>query len=340
MNYIDYSVEDFALDAHFQLWVQYPDKVNSLFWQQWLKEHPEKLETVEQARHLILLFKFREDVPAAGVQEQVWERITASRLTREQGNVRQHRPESKWQAFGKWAAVAVLLLVSGLLVYLMSVDRSVLYTTGFGQSRNILLADGTTVILNANSTLKVSPNWWGWGVSREVHLDGEAFFKVVKKAGFGDKRFVVHTRKLDVEVLGTQFNVFSRERGSQVVLNSGRVKLDVNHVAPAGSILMKPGELVALDASAVEPVKKRVDPERYNDWTRKQWVMDGTTLLDVTDRLEETFGLSVSFGSQDIAQERMTGVISIENLDELLDALAKVNELQVRREGSRLLFER
>ena len=150
----------------------------------------------------------------------------------------------------------------------------------------------------------------------------------------------MHTEKVDVEVLGTHFNIFSRARGSQVVLNSGKVKLKLNRERQSGSILMKPGELVGLYEGMERPVKKNVDPERYNDWTRQQWIMDGTTLLEVTNRIQETFGLEVAFASRDIAQERMTGVISIEDLDDLLDALAKVNELQVKREGNRLLFER
>lgn len=326
------------MDSHFQRWVQCPGGEDDLFWQKWLSEHPEKRETVEQARSLILLFKFKEDIPAEGNQEEVWERITESRRAR--GTTRQLRPEGRWQPFRKWAAVAALLLVSGILFYLSRVDRTVSYHTDFGQHKSITLADGTSVIMNANSTLEVLPNWWGWGESREVRLTGEAFFKVAKKKGFGDKRFIVHTEKVDVVVLGTHFNVFSRARGSQVVLNSGRVKLQLNREGQPGSILMKPGELVGLYEGTENPVKKKVDPERYNDWTRQQWIMDGTTLREVTSRIEETFGLEVTFASPDIAQERMTGVISTENLDDLLDALAKVNELQVKREGDRLLFER
>ena len=326
------------MDSRFQRWVQYPGREETLFWQTWLSEHPEKRQTIEQARSLVLLFRFKEDIPAEGEQEEVWERITESRHA--PGTTRQFRLESRWQPFRKWAAVAALLLMSGILFYLLRVDRTVRYHTDYGQHRNVSLADGTTVIMNANSTLEVLPNWWGWGESREVRLTGEAFFKVAKKKGFGDKRFIVHTQKVDVVVLGTHFNVFSRARGSQVVLNSGRVKLQLNREGQSGSILMKPGELVGLYEGTENPVKKKVDPERYNDWTRQQWIMDGTTLREVTSRIEETFGLEVTFASPDIAQERMTGVISTENLDDLLDALAKVNELQVKREGVRLLFER
>ena len=326
------------MDSHFQRWVQCPGGEDDLFWQKWLSEHPEKRETVEQARSLILLFKFKEDIPAEGNQEEVWERITESRRAR--GTTRQLRPEGRWQPFRKWAAVAALLLVSGFLFYLLRADRTVRYHTDFGQHKSITLADGTSVLMNANSTLEVLPNWWGWGESREVRLTGEAFFKVAKKQGFGDKRFVVHTEKVDVVVLGTHFNVFSRARGSQVVLNSGRVKLELNREGQSGPILMKPGELVGIYEGSGSPVKMKVDPERYNDWTRQQWIMDGTTLREVTNRIEETFGIEVAFASPDIAQERMRGVISTENLDDLLDALAKVNELQVKREGNRLLFER
>ena len=72
MNYFDYSVEDFAMDSRFQRWVQCPCREDNFFWQTWLSEHPEKRQTIEQARTLVLLFKFKEDIPEEVDQEEVW----------------------------------------------------------------------------------------------------------------------------------------------------------------------------------------------------------------------------------------------------------------------------
>src|SRR5690606_15777064 len=108
-------------------------------------------------------------------------------------------------------------------------------TTGYGETRKINLPDGSLVVLNANSELKYESNWQQ-APMREVWLQGEAFFEVVKTTE--EKQFIVHTGSLDVEVLGTQFNVHNRHQKVQVVLSSGKVKLQP--LERQESLLMNP----------------------------------------------------------------------------------------------------
>ncbi|WP_224996268.1 FecR family protein [Cesiribacter sp. SM1] len=336
MQYKDYTAEAFALDTDFQQWVQQPTPARDQFWQQWLLEHPEQSAEVERARHLILLANFREHQPNAEEKEEVWNRIVE---TRSSAKVRKLEPPQKRQVWYAWAAAVAALISICTVFFLVQFNNPVRYTTGFGESRQVLLEDGSSVLLNANSSLEVLP-YWGLGPSRKVRLEGEAFFKVVKNKGAGDKKFTVHTKELDVQVLGTQFNVFSRPRKTQVVLNTGKVKLALKQSTGIQTIMMKPGELVELDASERTPLILEVNPALYNDWTRQEWILDNTTFGAVAAKLQETFGIEISFANPDIAQERMTGVVSTANLNELLDALATINKLEIQRNGERVVFTR
>ena len=97
------------------------------------------------------------------------------------------------------------------------------YKTAFGETRTVTLTDGSQVTLNANSSLRVPR--FGFGKrTRDVTLLGEADFSI--KHLPDDQRFVVQTDKnFEVVVLGTEFLVNTREKGTKVVLNKGKVRL-------------------------------------------------------------------------------------------------------------------
>ncbi|WP_460671009.1 FecR family protein [Larkinella ripae] len=336
MNFDDYSAEDFALNERFQRWVQQPDPDTERFWQDWLARHPDKQETITEARQLVALLNFREDQPAADEQAAVWNRLNTTRKPgfSEQVGVRPLWASRRWMG---WAAAMAGMVFLGTLLYFFNRPTSPQYHTEYGQTQTITLPDGSEVILNAHSNLKLATDWQE-GQTREVWLEGEAFFKVVQKQR--PSRFIVHTSDLNVEVLGTQFNVDSRKGATQVVLNSGQVKLELPQGADRKSIVMAPGELVEFSSRQKTLTKRTVKPERYSDWTSQQWILDNTSLREVADRLEKTFGLKVTFADPDIAQERMSGVVPAENLEDLIDALSTTNTLQISRDENQLYISR
>jgi transmembrane sensor len=160
------------------------------------------------------------------------------------------------------ASVVLVASVAGLLFHKQLVYQT--YTTTFGETRSIKLADGSSVRLNANSSLQVPR--WGFGRStREVVLAGEADFSVIHTPN--DQQFVVKTAKdFEVVVLGTEFTVFTRKRGARVVLNKGKVQLHYQENKVAKQVTMKPGDLVTLDPEnhiALKTLKQpQVNPAR------------------------------------------------------------------------------
>jgi len=209
--------------------------------------------------------------------------------------------------------------------------------TAYGEIRSVRLPDGSTVTLNANSTLRYRKALVR-GNLREVYLQGEAFFRV-RKAGQGNHpvKFVVHTGELDVEVLGTVFNVAARRARTQVVLQSGKVQLRLKEANKV--IAMQPGDLVAVSAESPEVEQKPVRPEQYASWQRREWLLHNAPLRELADKIEDTYGLTVVFADPAQAGLRLHGSFPSDDLAKLMQILSASTGLQIRREQNTLFIQ-
>jgi transmembrane sensor len=348
-HYADYSEEDFILDESFIEWFKGKDSSNAAFWEAWVEAHPEKRETVENARKFLSGLYFNEQVFSEEETHQEW-RLLQQTLHRSEESlasqpVVEFVPVSPVRKpFGGWyrvaAAVTGLLLVSVLVWMFRMSEQEVRYTTGYGETKEISLPDGSVVVLNAHSSIRYPGNWDN-RPEREVWLEGEAYFEVVKKqteeANLTNARrvkFVVHTDQVNVEVLGTEFNVKERRGNTQVVLNSGRINLKGSGKLTADSLLMNPGELVQLSRQSDAVIKRKVNPEMFSSWRKNILIFDRTPLHEVASIIEDTYGLKVVFEDQLQANRVLTGTIPASNVDILLLALAKSFKFEVSRQNN------
>lgn len=238
------------------------------------------------------------------------------------------------------ASFTGLLMLAAIAYYHLSGADTLRYETGYGETATFILPDSSVVTLNANSTLEYTGNWKKQ-TSREVWLNGEAFFHVRKiqqnTASQLPAKFVVHTSNMDVEVLGTEFNVNERRGKTTVVLNSGKVKLNSN-LNPNEALVMEPGEYVELSVAHKQFVKKIVDPELFSSWTEKKLILDNTTLGEVAQAIEDYYGLKVVFEDVEVAEKALTGSIPMNDLDTFLTVLSASIDVQMYREGNTLVI--
>lgn len=256
-----------------------------------------------------------------------WEALQAQ-LQSEPGLVLQPRPA--YRSLYRVAAVLAGLTVLGLLGYWShrKLTHSV-YETGYGQITRLTLPDQSEVTLNANSSLSY-PKAWRTGETREVWLNGEAFFHVRRQKE--KTRFLVHTGKIRVEVLGTAFNVTTRRGRTRVVLQSGRVKVEKDDAA-GEAVLMRPRELVEYSAGDRKFRKRAVDSEMYTAWLGQKMIFNDTSIEEVARQLEDTYGLRITIADPTLAGRRLSGEITTGNLDVLLNALAALLEAELQRDG-------
>ncbi len=331
MNYLYYSAEDLARDPSFRQWVLHPEAPgNAAFWEAWLARNPGKATEVAAARRLVEVRPTeRESLPDAEKQ-LLWERIQTT-LAADKEVPSPARPHWYW-----WLAAAVaLLLLAGGLAWQWYGNRRVYFTTGFGQTRQLVLPDRSVVTLNGNSTLSYQPAW-PVDRPREVWLEGEAFFNVTGQPAGPNARFLVHAEELTVAVLGTQFNVLRRGTGARVVLTAGKVELDI--AGAPGKLRMQPGEVVELAARSGKVTRRVADPALYTSWKNHELVFDETPLAQIARMLEDTYGRKVVFGQPALAEYRISGTIPSDNVDILLRALARSSDLQITQQNDTILF--
>lgn len=240
------------------------------------------------------------------------------------------RPVLRLRAQKSWlvaAAAALVVLAGGWLA--RDHMRYEIHTTGFGQIERLVLPDGSKVVLNANSTLRV-PRFGFGKTTRDVYMTGEADFAITHTASH--QKFIVHTEKnFDVEVLGTEFNVYARPRRSRVVLNRGKVKLHYLKGSETDQIVMRPGDLVTFDAPGHASLRKTTNPANYSAWKAHRFVFENESLREICDLFEDNFGLKIQIPDSTLAAQTVSGSFTALNAEELFEILADDSGLSYSR---------
>ena len=169
-------------------------------------------------------------------------------------------------------------------------------STPAGTTTTITLSDGTEVLLSANSRLEYSKSFSA--DKREVKLVGEARFNVAKDA---ERPFIVHTRQLQTQVLGTVFDVKAYpQTPADVTLYEGKVEVSLNGDAPQ---LMQPGEQAFLDKEGKLQLTKA--PEETGKWAEGEFAFDDKELKSVMQEIGSWYNISVVFHSRPLLEERI-----------------------------------
>lgn len=226
----------------------------------------------------------------------------------------------------------VLLAGLGLRYYHIQSERLIAETT-YGELRNIELPDGTRVMLNANTTIRTFQDY-AQRKEREVWIDGEAFFSVTHNP---DQPFIVHTtRGMDVRVLGTEFNVKSRQEQAQVVLNKGSVEVSLGEKGERIQQRITPGEMIVADPRNLELNKSKVDTLYYASWKYNLLAFRGEPLEEVARVIQDRYGYAVTFGDPKLKSLRFTGSVPSDDLELVLDMIARTFDVRVDKTGNKI----
>jgi len=144
-------------------------------------------------------------------------------------------------------------------------NKTGIYESGTEKGKKVRLPDGTEVIMNAGTVIRLSP---GFNKSdRNIELGGEALFTVEADAG---KPFIVTTKNLRILVLGTQFRVdaFPGKAGEEVDLLSGRLKVMKTYHSDTDNEpeVLQAGEMVMINREIDLMEKERFDPSEEKSW--------------------------------------------------------------------------
>lgn len=234
-----------------------------------------------------------------------------------------------WWPGGSWFAAAMVLIIVSAGWLSRDSIRYQTFSTSFTETKRLQLADGSKVVINANSSLRIPR--FGFGEKmREVYLTGEADFNITHTKDH--KRFIVHANdNLDIEVLGTEFNVYARPRGTKVVLNKGKVQLNYRDGRSVRQLTMSPGDLVTMDNNGIKSVTKTENPQNYSAWKAHRFIFENESLMEICHLFEDNFGVKVQIPDSTLARQTISGSFTALNAEELLEILTDDSGLSYQK---------
>ena len=184
----------------------------------------------------------------------------------------------------------------------------------YGKTFKVILSDETKVTLNAGSELKFPVQFIENEKNRTVFLNGEAFFEVSKNT---KQPFIVSTNDMDVEVLGTHFNVTSYKEDSKTytVLVEGKVAAHNKLVANDSKILNR-NERVFFTNNSLET--EAINVQKYVAWVDGKLVFVDDSFKIITNKLERKFNVKIKNSYKALESIKITAMFKDENIEQVL----------------------
>ena len=337
-TYSTYEIEDFLEEAAFRNWVQAPTKFTDQYWKEFLALHPEQTQKVTEARQILERMEIYFEVKQEDTTELDESFIGDLKVA-------MHSEQQQVQKIGKrafvprrWQIAATILLLIATSVGIWKVAFNPTFpahhVANYGEWKTIELPDGSTVHLNANSTLHLAENW-DEVANRTVRLEGEAYFEVTKKPATNAK-FLVRTSDLTIEVLGTQFNVNTKSANTEVFLEEGKIKLDLGTT----DAMMAPGDFIAYSKTNKKIIEtKKITTDLPGAWRSGVLSIKEKTIGQIAEKIEEIYGIQVVIEKKVLENEIRTIAVPIDRLEIAIPILETTLKASIERKDNQLIIK-
>jgi transmembrane sensor len=216
-----------------------------------------------------------------------------------------------------------------------------------GSRTNLYLPDGTRVWLNAGSRITYNKDFDAANnnpASREVNLTGEAFFDVAHNPG---KPFIIHTKRIDITVLGTSFNVksYPSDKTTETILIHGSIEVAIRNKANK-KIILRPNEKLVIDNEDSTVLQRHVSTRPATplaeqppviiqkptyehttgtmvetSWVNDRLIFQEENFGELAKQMERWYGVTISFSEPGLQTLQFTGSFRQETIQQALDAL-------------------
>ncbi len=232
-----------------------------------------------------------------------------------------------------WGALiaACLVLLAGPVVWQASLGTPEIYRTNPGQTREITLSDGTYIHLGADSELTARI---GWRARRVKMATAEATFDVAHDA---EKPFLISVGDQQVKVVGTEFNIRHLDDQVVVTVRRGVVEVRQPDLGFAQVARLTVGDQLTHRVGAPTSRQARVDPAVAFAWTEGRLICEDQRLSEIVADLNRRYGARIEV-SDAAGRKRFSGVLSLDDQDQVVRRLADYLSLTVERRGEAVLL--
>jgi ferric-dicitrate binding protein FerR (iron transport regulator) len=219
------------------------------------------------------------------------------------------------------AAIIILLLSAGG-IYIIGNYKvfTKTYTENIvpnGEKSHVILPDGTKAFLNSGTILRYD-NLFGKR-TRNLELVGEAYFEVIPNTKLP---FIINTKEISVEVIGTKFNVMAYADDNLVETTVKEGKVSVTENNGSGSLLLTANQKATFNKNTRLLLLNNVNPELYISWKEDILTFDNENFANVIKKLERWYDVSIHVEGKDSITDRYTLTIKNESLTDVLKLIS------------------
>ena len=321
----------------------------------WMNRHPDNRKLVRELKEIWQSTppeEFDVDVQAAWKEFQNRKEVSIRREFKKIGNI-PRKTSKKLLYVMRVAAVVLVSLFAGIFVhYTLSTTQDTEQVSEFylmqtleterGEKARVTFSDGSRVVLNSASSIRF-PQEFG-GTKREVYLEGEAYFDVAHDP---EHPFIVYAQDVEVEVLGTEFNVqsWSEDASIEVAVREGKVSVDsksestTDHEQGERQVILTKGLYTTVEKGGIPSPPQSVNVTNYLLWTHGGLHFDNEPFSKVVRDIERRFNVQVAGVPDELKDVPYTGTFQYADLDEILSVIGASMEIEYQRDGSNIIIQ-
>ena len=280
----------------------------------WLAVSDENRNEYEKLKETWAVSGFNESLPSFDIDME-WIILNERLRKSEKSGVKESLIEKFFplqSSILKPALISIFIL--GIIaIGIISLNRDVvkpklnMVSTSNNEYKNIELPDGSIVYLNGGSSIKFLVESEGEkkvfsNDERKITLSGEAFFSVTK-----DKNpFIITTENARIIVLGTKFDVLSRDENTRVIVKEGKVSFSPKNINKKGIYLTK-DQLSTISKNLEPTTPKEVDAGYFLGWMKGNLVFYRSPVKDILRDLERRYNINISYQADSLINNTLTG---------------------------------
>ncbi|HMK17635.1 MAG TPA: FecR domain-containing protein [Chitinophagaceae bacterium] len=249
----------------------------------------------------------------------------------------QHDPAKIIKPRFSWLRIAAsVILVAGLGITLfMLFNKNAAAEEMISQTgQNVLvdtLPDGSVITLNKRSTVTYPSKFKG--NTRAIALKGEAFFNVAPDK---KKPFIISVNDVQVTVVGTSFNIKNENGNTEVVVETGIVRV----TRSGKTVELNAGEKIVMSANDSSATKEKVSDKLYNYYRSKEFVCDDTPLWKLVQVVNEAYNVKIIIGRKELNDKTLTTTFYNESLEQVLEVIRLTFDITIiKKEDGQIILQ-
>ncbi len=247
------------------------------------------------------------------------------------------RSKNRLNGFYRVAAILILALsvTLGALKVLDRPQSVVTYVekmSAKGETKSLLLADGTKVILNSDTKLIIPSNFNK--EERIIELEGEGFFDVTPDP---DKPFIIKSGETRVKVLGTSFDFKSYKEDEFIKLTVSTGKVRVNMIDQDLQLAVSPNEHLSISKIDGNVRKESIEENNYIKWIHGSLYFNKEPIREVLKTINRTYNRKVILQCEN-CDYRITGTHDNKSIEAVIEAICFTSGLRSKREGGNIVL--